>query len=309
MPTMPTIPKTFVRPLKIHSLSGRVVELPAPDSRHTTDILVIYGHHSSLERMYSTAEAINQFGSIIMPDLPGFGGMPSLADIGKRPSIDNLADYLADFVRQRFANNKQFVIFGMSFGFVVATRMLQRHPDLQKQVRFVISFVGFTHFKDFKVKARTYNLLKFTASTLSKRRLPARIIANTIVQRPFIATAYNLRAKTHPKMKGFSYDERKSLIDFEVVLWQSNELYTYFATGHEMLTLDLTHTPVAVPVHHIAVEADQYFDNKVVKRHMEQIYAEYHLHEAEMENHAPTIIETAAAAKKIIPKTIGDLFS
>jgi hypothetical protein len=110
-------------------------------------------------------------------------------------------------------------------------------------------------------------------------------------------------------MKGFSYDERRSLIDFEVILWQSNELFTYFATGHEMLTLDLTHTKINVPVHHIAVEADQYFDNKVVKNHMQQTYAEYHLHDAHMDNHAPTIIETADVAKKIIPKTIGDLFS
>ena len=42
---------------------------------------------------------------------------------------------------------------------------------------------------------------------------------------------------------------------------------------------------------------------------MEQVYAEYHLHEANMENHAPTIIENSEAAKKIIPKTIGKLFS
>lgn len=304
--SLPTIPKQFISEIKIQDIPGRMVVLPPHTATQSRHILVIYGHHSSLERMYSTAQSLQDFGTVCMPDLPGFGGMPSLSSSNITPSVDTLADYLAVFVKTHY-RNKRFTIFGMSFGFVVATRMLQRHPELQKQVEMLISFVGFTHHKDFKFKARNYLLLKYTAKSLSRHPLPAKILAKTIIQRPFIATAYHLRSKTHPKMKGFSYSERKNLIDFEVILWQSNELYTYFATGHEMLTLDLTKMRIAAPVHHIAVAADQYFDNDMVQKHMKKIFSSVTVHQAVMENHAPTIIDGVDAAKKIIPQSIRDI--
>jgi pimeloyl-ACP methyl ester carboxylesterase len=102
----------------------------------------VYGHHSSLERWWGVVQDLNQYGGVTMPDLPGFGGMQSLYKIGEKPDVDTLADYLAAFVKLRY-KRRRVTIAGLSFGFVVATRMLQRYPDLVKKVDLLISVAGF----------------------------------------------------------------------------------------------------------------------------------------------------------------------
>ena len=88
-----------------------------------------------------------------MPDLPGFGGMDSFNSIGRTPTIDEYADYLAAFVKMRY-RRKKVTIIGISFGFVVATRMLQRYPELASKVDIVVSIVGFMHKTDFLFKSK-----------------------------------------------------------------------------------------------------------------------------------------------------------
>src|SRR5918999_1439059 len=95
MVAIPTIPSEHLQKTHLHGLNGRALELPAPAGKEThLPILLIYGHHSSLERMYSAAKAFNAYSRVTVPDLPGFGGMPSLTTVHKAPNIDNLADYL-----------------------------------------------------------------------------------------------------------------------------------------------------------------------------------------------------------------------
>src|SRR5437899_499489 len=89
----------YIVPLNINGMEGRMLHLPAPKSRQDCHILYIYGHHSSLERWWGLAQAFNEFGEVTAPDLPGFGGMDSFYTIGKKPDLDNMADYLASFVK------------------------------------------------------------------------------------------------------------------------------------------------------------------------------------------------------------------
>jgi pimeloyl-ACP methyl ester carboxylesterase len=104
----------------------------------------VYGHHSSLERWWGVAKFLNRYAAVTMPDLPGFGGMDSFYKIGKTGSINNLADYLASFIKLRY-KRKKVIVVGMSLGFVIATRMLQRCPELIKRVDMLVSFAGFAH--------------------------------------------------------------------------------------------------------------------------------------------------------------------
>lgn len=302
----PSIPAEFVHPLKVGKLGGRLVELPSKKSGGLP-FLLVYGHHSSLERMYSIAQAFSEFGPVIMPDLPGFGGMMSLPKVGEEPSLDNLADYLADFIRQHFGG-KPFRAVGMSLGFVLLVRMLQRHPDLQPQVKLLVSAAGFTHGNDFALTPSRRRLFARTAKTLAHRAV-AKAFAGTLLRKPVIATTYHLRARSHSKMKGFSYQQRKALIDFEVVLWQSNEAETYFSTLYQMLTLDLTKQKIALPVHHIAVSNDQYLNNGSVERHFAEIFTGVHIHEAIMPSHMPTVIEEIKEAGKLIPASLAKVFN
>ena len=124
----------------MNGLQGRMLHLPAPKGRNR-EILLVYGHHSSLERWWGLAQVLNRYGAVTMPDLPGFGGMDSLYKIDKKPTIDNLADYLAAFVKMRY-KRRRVTIIGMSFGFVVVTRMLQRFPELVKKVDVLTSLLS-----------------------------------------------------------------------------------------------------------------------------------------------------------------------
>src|SRR5580700_10469282 len=144
----------YIVPLNINGLDGRMLRMPAPPKKNA-ELLFIYGHHSSIERWWGMMQVLNRYGAVTMPDLPGFGGMDSFYKIGKKPSIDNMADYLAAFVKMRY-KRKPVTIVGMSFGFVVATRMLQRFPELAKKVDLLVSVAGFAHRDDFTFSVTRY---------------------------------------------------------------------------------------------------------------------------------------------------------
>ena len=89
-------PADYIQPLNINGLEGRMLHVPAPPKKHR-EILLLYGHHAKLERWWSLVENLQQYGSVTMPDLPGFGGMDSFYRVHRRPTIDAFADYLADY--------------------------------------------------------------------------------------------------------------------------------------------------------------------------------------------------------------------
>src|SRR5687767_12840820 len=107
----------YVVPLEINGLNGRMLKIPPPDGRKR-EILLIYGHHASLERLQGLVELLNDYAGVTMADLPGFGGMDSFYNIGKKPTLDNMADYLAAVIKLRY-RNRRFTIVGVSFGFLV----------------------------------------------------------------------------------------------------------------------------------------------------------------------------------------------
>src|ERR1044072_6623658 len=130
-------PSDYIMPLNMNGLQGRVRHTPAPKNRQC-EMLFVYGHHSSLARWFGLMQNLNRYAAVTMPDLPGFGGMDSFYKIGEEATLDNLADYLAAFVKMRY-KRRRVTIAGMSLGFVIVTRMLQRYPDLTKKVDMVVS--------------------------------------------------------------------------------------------------------------------------------------------------------------------------
>jgi len=286
-----------VAPLNINGLEGRVLRLAAPKNRRR-EILLLYGSHSSLERMFGLADALNKYGAVTMPDWPGFGGMDSLYRIGKKPDVDTMADYLASFVKMRY-KRRRFTIIGMSYGFIVATRMLQRYPEIAKNVEFIVSIVGFVHKDDFRIKPRDLFLLKLAVRILHYR-LPG-YAAKALNKGPIIRAAYNVVADRHAKMKDADPAERQRRIDFEVVLWKCNDLRTYFYTTHSMFHLDLCDMQTTIPVYHIAVDNDQYFDNNIVEQHLAIIYPKVNVIPVRIDAHMPTIVANAKDIAPFIP--------
>ncbi|CAN5691593.1 hypothetical protein BH23PAT2_BH23PAT2_02000 [soil metagenome] len=292
-----------IKSLNMNGLRGRVLDMPSPKKKNK-QILLLYGHHASIERMLGLAEELNKYGSVCLPDFPGFGGMQSLYKIGAEPDLDALADYLAAFIKMRY-NHRRLTIIGMSFGFIVAVRMMQRYPELTKKIDVIISMVGFAHHEDFHIPAHTKLLLKAGSSLFSKRT-PAIFARYVFLNSLVIRATYLLLADSNVKMKDASASERSRRINFEIDLWQSNDVRTYARTGKVMLTLDLCKSSkqLSVPVHHVQVEEDRYFDNRIVQQHLAIIFKDVSIMKTSLKGHAPTTVAGAKEAAPFIPRKL-----
>jgi len=285
----------YITDLNMDGLHGRMLRKPASGS-NKQEILLVYGHHSSLERMFSFADALSDYGSVTIPDLPGFGGMDSFYSIGEQPSIDQLGDYLAAFVKMKY-KRKKVVIVGFSLSVPIIINMLQRYPELCSRVKYILSVVGFVHYEDFAMPMRYQRALKTLAFLGSRKSVS--FVVSKFIMRPFIIrSAYKLVASKHQKMKSDGQLGLDELIDFEVELWTINDVRTWFYTLGEMFKLDLCATRVDVPMHHVSPKNDVYLDDNVVQQHMQIIFKDFTYYQTKMLDHAPSVV---ADKKEILP--------
>jgi pimeloyl-ACP methyl ester carboxylesterase len=298
--SQPKNPADYIVPLNINGLEGRMLHLPAPRGANGKEILFVYGHHSSLERWWGLMLVLNRYAAVTMPDLPGFGGMDSFYTIGKKPTLDNMADYLAAFIKLRY-KRKKVIIAGMSFGFIVATRMLQRYPELTKKVSMLISIVGFAHRDDFlfsKPRRQAY----LAGTRLLSFRLPAGIFRHValhpVILRNFYGRTHNAKTKF---AQASTPEEIKLLQDVEIGLWHNNDVRTWAFTTKQFLVFDNCKVRVNLPLWHVAVTADHFFDNNLVEQHMRVIFTDFHKAEVDLTNHAPSVIADEKTASPMVP--------
>ena len=301
MATQSQNPADYIVPLYINGLNGRMLRLPAPDTTNR-EILFVYGHHSTLERWWGLLQSFNDYGAVTAPDLPGFGGMDSFYKIGQKPTLDSMADYLAAFVKVHY-KRRRVTIVGLSWGFLVVTRMLQRYPDLTKKVNMLVSVVGFAHKDDF-----TFSPLRYRSYLLASRffslRLPAIFFKNVLLHPALLRLVY---AKTHNarhKFAGASPEEFKKLMKMEIHLWHANDARTHMATSAAFLVVDNCQVKVNLPVWHVAVKGEKYFDTNRVEQHYRVIFTGYESAVSKLDNHAPTVIATKAEAEVLVPKAL-----
>lgn len=294
-------------PLNINGMQGRMVRMP-PLKNESRELLFVYGHHSSLERWWGVTQNLNRYGGVTMPDLPGFGGMDSLYKIGKSATIDNLADYLAAFIKLRF-KRKRIVIVGMSFGFVIATRMLQRYPELIKKVELLVSFAGFAHHDDFTFSPARMRFYR-VGTRLFELPIPATFFRYAILNSLVLRTFYSRTHNAKEKFKDVSQAEKDAMTDFEIRLWQDNDVRTYMKTTIEFLHLDNCQKRINMPVYHLAVKADHFFSNELVEQHMRVIFSDFKiLATLNSGSHAPSLIADAKAAAPFVPSKLRTILS
>lgn len=295
----PLNPADFIVPLNMNGLEGRMLHMPGPKNAKR-EVLFVYGHHSSLERWWGIAKFINRYAAVTMPDLPGFGAMDSFYKIGRDASLDNYADYLAAFIKLRYKHKKPVVV-GMSFGFIVVTRMLQRFPELTKKVEMVVSFAGFAHKDDFtfsKTRWRSY----YALSKIFSHRLTALFFRYVVLHPAILRFAYKRTHNAKEKFEGIVGEELDEITRFEIRLWHDNDVRSYMRTTSEFLNLNNCDRKIDMPVHHIAVAADRYFDNNRVEQHFRVIFSDYLLLKTlKLGNHAPSVIADESAAAAFIP--------
>lgn len=258
-------PADYIVPLNMNGLQGRMLRMPAPKTKNR-EILVVYGHHALIERWWGLVQNLNEYGGVTMPDLPGFGGMDTFRKAGREATIDNYADYLAAFIKMRY-RRQRITIVGISFGFVVATRMLQRYPELAKKVDLLVSVVGFMHYDDFTFKPVNRRMSKLLARFFATRPI-AFLIRYCFLNKKIISSVYARMPAGKRRLIDMEPTDMQLMMDFEVALWQKNDVRTHWLTTSEFLALDNCKQQINLPVWHVASKNDHYLDNAIVKEHM-----------------------------------------
>ncbi len=297
-----TSPSSYIDPLHINGMSGRVMRVPS-QTKATRQILVVYGHHSNLERWWGLVQNFADFGHVTMPDLPGFGGMDSFYTIGMKPDLDAYADYLAAYVKMRYSR-KKVAIVGISFGFLVVTRMLQKYPELTSKVEVLISAMGFMRYDEFTFSPTRYKLYVLGSRVVSVRPVGS-LLGAICYNKPMLKALYTRSHNAKHKFKSIS-DQKQfdKTLDMEVTLWRANHYRTHWVTTIHMLTVDQCDEPVNLPVWHVYTDNDNYFNNAVVEQHMSIVFSDFVPLKIDAKAHAPSVIATKRQASSFIPKQL-----
>jgi pimeloyl-ACP methyl ester carboxylesterase len=286
--------------LEFQGLKGRVLRINSKKNEFAGHkILLIYGHHASLERYATIADNLSQYGEVVMPDLPGFGGMDSFRKVGRQPDVAGFADYMAEFVRENY-QDKKITIVGFSYGLPVATLMLQRHPELQKQINSVVSIVGFVSHKSIKLSKKAEAFYRLSAK--SCKSYPVSLLAGKLITNDIsISLAYGRFGNSVSKFDGKSGEERRKVVKEEISLWQNNDFWTYAWVVYDTFTVDLTKQELDVPLLHVQVSGDQYFNATQNVQDLQKVFPNTKVFNANLATHAPTSLEDPVEVEKLIP--------
>ncbi len=294
-------PADYIVPLNMNGLEGRMMRVPA-SGRRDREILLIYGHHAMLERLWGLVENLNEYGAVTMPDLPGFGGMDSFYEIRKKPTIDQYADYLAAFIKLRF-RRKHITIVGISYGFVIVTRMLQKYPELVKKVDLLISVAGFAHKDDFVFSVPRRKFYQYGTRLFTTPPLP--FLIRYIGLNSFVIKNVSRQLpNTKKRFVGASSELMDIYLDFDVKLWQINDVRTDWLTRSEFLNLDNCTEQIDLPVYHVYSKTDHYFNNEIVKQHMLVVFRQYKSYAMNSKAHMPSIIADKKETAVLIPPAL-----
>jgi hypothetical protein len=179
--------------------------------------------------------------------------------------------------------------------------MLQRHPEMTKNIKIIISIVGFSDNKDFTLSPVRKFLYIYGSKILSYKYMSL-FFRYTALQPFFLKSFYG---KTHNAKNKFKYAESKEEIEAiketEVRLWHDNDPQTWSYTTVAILTLEQNSTKINLPVWHVGVSEDHFFNNKQVETNLAKIYRDVTHIKIEAKMHAPSVIADKEAAAKILP--------
>jgi pimeloyl-ACP methyl ester carboxylesterase len=292
-------PSDYIVSLNMNGLQGRMLQLPAKNPQNNREILALYGHHALIERWWGLIQNLNEYGAVTMPDIPGFGGMDPFYKIGRKPTIDAYADYLAAFIKMRY-KRRRVTIVGISFGFIVATRMLQRYPELAKKVDLLVSLVGFMHKDDFCFKPLNQKFYQLLAAFFSTPAI-AFTIRYGFLNKPMIKALYARLPAGKRRLFDMDPEEFNLLIDFDTTLWHKNDVRTHWATTSEFLGFNNCTSRIDLPVWHVASKTDPYFKNELVVQHMHATFTECNETFINTKSHTPDLLADKKQMGVLLP--------
>jgi hypothetical protein len=102
-------------------------------------------------------------------------------------------------------------------------------------------------------------------------------------------------------MRDADQDEFDKRVNFETILWQQNDVRTRMVTMRMMFDADLCDQKVDLPVKHVSVADDRYFNNDLVEQHMRIVFSNFEDIPCKIKGHMPTVIASAKEAAPFVP--------
>ena len=242
----------------------------------SNEILFVGDLSADLEYWRGLIRALAEYGNVSSPDLPGIGGMTSFYKIGKRPTLNNYADYLSSFVKMRY-KRRRIVIVAVGFGFVIATRMLANSPDIAKKVKLLVSLGGYADHEDFATsfsQKLTFRLL----GRLYANRIASAIIKLTVYNNSLIKMHYAHRFKANKSLAS------KVLASNELSRWKSSDMRTFGAISSELMRFsNCAKRIVGVPTWHVFLNEKSLLRSRV-EQHLKVIFEDLNITRANKKN-------------------------
>jgi pimeloyl-ACP methyl ester carboxylesterase len=262
----------YIVPVNMNKLQGRMLRY-TKSNQPNKEILLVYGHHTSIERYWELTKVFGKYGAVTVPDFPGFGGMENLNKINEFPNIDNLADYLAAFFKLLF-KQRRVTIMAVGFGFLITTRMLQKYPDIAKKIDLFVGINAFSHKEDIVIKKGRLYWYRFSAHLLNTKLTSALFRVFWLkVMLPRINNDAIKNSIQHFDFRGDSFYE-PSNVDYK--LWSVNDMRTHAQAIKTMLTIDNCQNRINLPLWHISFGDRTFLNDNYVEQHLKVIFSEYH---------------------------------
>jgi hypothetical protein len=288
-------PADFILPLNINGLEGRMINIEGDSKAKKNEILIIYDLNSNLERWWGLVVGLRRYGNVTMADMPGFGGMDSFYTIDSKPTLDNLADYMASLVKLRY-KRKRLNIIAIGFGFAVATRMLHRNPELKNKVKMIVCVNGYAHKEDMNThKNKTLLAIGYR---LGSTALISRVIKLAFNNKTVLNLRYGENIKQMIKQKAI---DSSFLTKFKVDLAKETDLRTTYLIKLQMLSLDNCNSRISNKLWHITYGAHKELNSKLIEQHLKVIFSNYHYQSSKITRKIPFVMNDEKLAIKLLP--------
>jgi len=99
-------------------------------------------------------------------------------------------------------------------------------------------------------------------------------------------------------------EEFEDMMDFEVQLWQANDVRTHWQTTSEFLKIDNCQKQVDLPIWHVASSHDHYFDNNLVEQHMRIVFNDYQQSIMNSKAHTPGVMSDKKELSIMVPPAL-----
>jgi len=171
------------------------------------------------------------------------------------------------------------------------------------EVDLLVSLVGFMHKDDFQFKPFTRKA--FSAVTRLFGTAPAAWLIRYVgLNGPVIRTIYTRLPAGSRRLSAMDPVEAKLMLEFDVHLWQINDVKTHWRTTSEFLQIDNCKKRIALPVWHVASKKDHYFNNHIIEQHMLVVFESCRLVQFDARGHTPDVLSDKKGLGVMLPPAL-----